>query len=194
MLCPYPRRRLRGGVLRLSLEADAGGRWLSVVYRAGRFDARKRTEIPRGDFNVREQYWFSWTLSPVAWARSEDWTDAGESRIECVRAFIEWEPDRTIQTLQMLAPFALYLWLYIRCDGCQHFGGQFLNANVGHSLSQHVCVCPSWFKYRGVNWPHNNSHRATGYKYVKAITDDRKGSWYKLEALLFSFLKLLMVN
>lgn len=53
---PYLRRRLRGRVLRLSLDADAGGRWISVVCRAGRFDARKRTEIPRGDFVPRQQH------------------------------------------------------------------------------------------------------------------------------------------
>jgi len=53
---PHLRRRLRGRVLRLSLDADAGGRWLPVVCRAGRFDARKRTEIPRGDFVPRQQH------------------------------------------------------------------------------------------------------------------------------------------
>ena len=45
-----------GGLLRLSLDADAGGRWLPVVCRAGWFDARKRTEIPRGDFVARQQH------------------------------------------------------------------------------------------------------------------------------------------
>lgn len=53
---PHLRRRLRGGLLRLSLDADAGGRWLPVVCRAGRFDARERTEIPRGDFVPRQQH------------------------------------------------------------------------------------------------------------------------------------------
>ena len=51
---PYLRRRVRGGVLRLPVDANAGGRWLSVVCRAGWFDPRKRTDIPRGDFVARQ--------------------------------------------------------------------------------------------------------------------------------------------